>query len=210
MPWEAWGFETNLAGPVPIDDDDDDEVRVRGGDVTVAMFGGVGRCERSLRSGHARQPPTSGIYAVVGTRTAQFRSTQPGMPTVLPWQWRSGAKRLRIDGCIDHRMRAAFGACCEYDGRLSAVRYGTRTLLFSRANLAECQERGGRWVQVASTLNGPSPLGSWGRWRMLEMAEYTPASGDVYFFAVRSPPASHSRPPSPSPNTPASANLTHL
>ena len=186
MPWEAMGFEGNMAGPVQIDDDDDDHVRARGGDVMVAMFGGLGHCLRNLRSGQARE--TSGIYAIVGTRTAQLRGTQPGMPTVLPWHWQHGAKRLRIDGCIDNRMRAAFGTCCEYDGRLSAVRYGARTLLFSRANLAECQERGGRWVQVASTRNGTSPLGSWGRWRMIEMAEYVPASGDVYFFAVRSPP----------------------
>ena len=107
-------------------------------------------------------------------------------------QWGDGGK----DGDLDfanHRVAEGYAVTNSNMGHDNGVEPGayaayTQYLESARANLAECQERGGRWVQVASTRNGTSPLGSWGRWRMIEMAEYVPASGDVYFFAVRSPP----------------------
>ena len=75
-------------------------------------------------------------------------------------------------------------AGCEYDGRLSIVRFRRRWLLFARANLRDCAPRGGRFVQVATS----DDLSTWSPFRLLHVRGFEPAGADVYFWAAQRNP----------------------
>lgn len=98
----------------------------------------------------------------------------------LPLQWgperliRSGDKTST--GCIDELNHP-----CEYDGKLSAVKYRGGVMLFTRSNLAA---RGGaRHVQVTRSRDG---LSGWSRFEQLKLGSVGAARpGEIYFFTVR-------------------------
>merc|ERR1711938_408330 len=87
-------------------------------------------------------------------RTADARS--------LPLQWSRATTALSGDkastGCVDK-----LNTPCEYDGKLSVVRFKSHTLLFSRSNVSP--EGGHRHVQVALSADGVS---GWSRFRQLQ------------------------------------------
>ena len=97
LPYHAWGFEHNLAGPVALSFDES------GADLgDVAMFGSSSRCYWSVRTGHASTAPKTGIYVLTGRRTQPVLSSTrvngsshgdvgASRSTVLPWRvlWRS-------------------------------------------------------------------------------------------------------------------------
>lgn len=106
------------------------------------------------------------------------------------WQFHEGLRappRLAIGahhrGCTDRRLRTGYRAC-QYDGRLSLVQLRGLYLLYSRANLRECSDRGGRFVQVAASLD----LHRWRPMQMISIRGYEADSGDIYFFAVQRNP----------------------
>ena len=110
---------------------------------------------------------------------------QPGLGGgSLSVEW--STPRLVLDGssssgCVERRSRV--GPSCEFDGKLSVVRWQGRTWLFARANVAEC---GGRHVQVTWSADGVS---GWARWQLLQFCEGSVPLGasasNIYFFAVR-------------------------
>jgi hypothetical protein len=72
---------------------------------------------------------------------------------------------------------------CEYDGRLSVLRYREHILAFTRSNL---HTHGGRHVQVSSSLTG---FGGWSPFQQLAFEEYTTApQNNLYFASVRAVP----------------------
>ena len=86
------------------------------------------------------------------------------------------------DGCIERRSRffASMGhlGACEFDGRLSLVRFRGELRIYARANPAT---RGQRFVQTVASVDGGR---TWGRFEFIRIAEYDYTQGDVYFFAV--------------------------
>ena len=82
-------------------------------------------------------------------------------------------------GCVERRSRV--GPNCEFDGKLSVTKWRGRTLLYARANVAQC---GGRHVQMTSSLNG---VDGWARWQLLDFgrALQLGAATNLYFFTVR-------------------------
>lgn len=88
-----------------------------------------------------------GIHRVVGELRGAAAPLEGIAPTAaLRVEW--GAPRLVLDGspasgCVERRSRV--GPNCEFDGKLSTALLRGRTLVFARANVAEC---GGRHVQV--------------------------------------------------------------
>ena len=130
-------------------------------------------------------------------------------PTVLPLRW--SAPQLVLSGeptttgCVEARCvtseREVFwhdeaDKCpfprrgqrmhCEYDGKLSVVRFQGELLLFSRSN--PYAEGGGRHVQVSRSPLGPderSPL-ELGRYSQLVFDGYTMApENNIYLISVR-------------------------
>ena len=81
-------------------------------------------------------------------------------------------------GCID-RMAARL---CEYDGKVSAVRFRGRTHLFTRSNLVPTG--GGRHVQVASSADGVT---GWTCFEQLQIdgVRAFDAEFNLYFWTVR-------------------------
>ena len=81
-------------------------------------------------------------------------------------------------GCID-RMAARL---CEYDGKVSAVRFRGRTHLFTRSNLVPTG--GGRHVQVASSVDGVT---GWTCFEQLQIdgVRAFDAEFNLYFWTVR-------------------------
>ena len=84
-------------------------------------------------------------------------------------------------GCIERRdvvrMDWLTEGVCEYDGRLSLVEHRGSLVLYARANFAKS---GQRFVQAATRT-----AGTWSAFRPIELMEYQPRQGDVYFFAVQ-------------------------
>jgi hypothetical protein len=92
-------------------------------------------------------------------------------------------------GCVERRSPEALEwigvppGACEFDGRLSLARFRGRYWLYSRANLAP--SGGQRFVQVASSADAAD----WSAFELIRLRGFTPALGDVYFFAVQENPA---------------------
>ena len=99
--------------------------------------------------------------------------------------WQAGARWLfngTHPGCVERRSRffasMAHLNTCEFDGRVSLVRFGGKLRLYARANPAT---HGQRFVQTAASTDDGA---TWGRFSFINMDEYEYATGDVYFFAV--------------------------
>lgn len=72
---------------------------------------------------------------------------------------------------------------CEYDGKLTVLRYGGRVLAFTRSNL---YAHGGRHVQVSSSRFG---FEGWRPFQQLSFEQYTTApENNLYFAAIRAVP----------------------
>lgn len=102
---------------------------------------------------------------------------------VLPLRWSppqlvvSGSKKGT--GCM-HVLNGP--GDCEYDGKVSAVRFGGRLLLFTRSNLHG--SGGARHVQVTCSTDGVS---GWSRFRQVSIAGVTTgaSANNIYFFSVQ-------------------------
>ena len=96
-----------------------------------------------------------------------------------PLKWSEARPVLSGDkaatGCVDRINNP-----CEYDGKLSVVRFRSRTLLFSRSNVSP--EGGHRHVQVA---HSPDGMSSWSRFAQLQIEGVAPGAWEIYFFCVR-------------------------
>ena len=97
-------------------------------------------------------------------------------------------------GCIERRdptlITRGIGSYCEFDGRLAAVRFGGRLLVYTRANLAS---HGQRFVQFTATtdatnLDDASLQMRWDPFRLIAIDGYRPSHGEIYFFAVQQNP----------------------
>ena len=168
---------------------------------------GAARCGR--RSGHevpcypskAALPPYNGLWTARGR---SWRYTAPGTApistgaggeelarasTSVPTQWLEARWLFNGThaGCVERRSRfyasMAHLRTCEFDGRLSLVRFGHRLLLYARTNPAT---HGQRYVQMTASDDGGR---TWGRFSFISIGEYDYAQGDVYFFVVMSNPA---------------------
>jgi hypothetical protein len=73
-------------------------------------------------------------------------------------------------GCVERRSRfyasMAHLHTCEFDGRLSLVRFGHRLLLYARTNPAT---HGQRYVQMTASDDGGR---TWGRFSFISIGEY--------------------------------------
>lgn len=104
--------------------------------------------------------------------------------TLPPLAWSTPQLVLSGDpnttGCVDAVRE---GPSCEYDGKLSVVRFGRSTLLFTRSNLA--RSGGARHVQVTRSADG---VHGWERFEQLQIAGVAHGNPDVniYFLSVRS------------------------
>lgn len=115
----------------------------------------------------------------------------PSLVDAIDRQWFPYNKTMHIEhppiikaghpGCIEQRK--GFGGVCEYDGKLSIVRFGSRFLLYTRANLKP--EGGGRFVQVASS-DGEGISGGFAPFVQISIDGYDPQGpGNIYFAAVK-------------------------
>ena len=110
-----------------------------------------------------------------------WRITAPAMLPPLAWS----APQLVLTGdpnttgCVDVVRE---GPSCEFDGKLSVVRFRRSTLLFTRSNLAP--SGGGRHVQMARSTDG---IHGWDSFQQLQIAGVTHGAPEVniYFLAVR-------------------------
>ena len=82
-------------------------------------------------------------------------------------------------GCVDENSESGL---CEYDGKVSAVRFRGRTHLFTRSNLVPTG--GGRHVQVASSADGVT---GWTCFEQLQIdgVRAFDAEFNLYFWTVR-------------------------
>ena len=93
-------------------------------------------------------------------------------------------------GCIDRRpQRTGYPTrvACEFDARLSLVRFREDFWLYARANLRVNAIVGGRWVQV--TRSRQLEAGSWAAWSLVSVLGVDPDQLDLYFFAAQQNPA---------------------
>ena len=90
-------------------------------------------------------------------------------------------------GCIERRDADALqwvgvpAGKCEFDGRLALAHFNGRFWLYARANLAV---HGQRFVQASSSTD----LHTWSPFKPITVAGYTPAHGEIYFFAAQQNP----------------------
>ena len=142
---------------------------------TVVAYGGRHKVWRGWQ-GRRDEP---GIYRALG----RIVTNANGAPATISWS----APALILDGspesgCVERRRQ--IGTSCEFDGKLSVVSWRGRTLLYARANVADC---GARHVQVTSSADGQS---GWSRWQLLRFdstmlgGKWGPTT-NAYYFAVR-------------------------
>ena len=133
-------------------------------DGTLHAFGGQYRNYTGGKGEHAR-----------GIRHSTAASHGP----LLRWS----EPRVEIAGYTGHchERRSKFAPYCEFDGRLSAVYYRGRFLVFARANLAAAG--GARHVQMTSA----EPEGEWSRFQLVSVPGVR--AGDphtsIYFMLVQ-------------------------
>lgn len=70
---------------------------------------------------------------------------------------------------------------CEFDGRMSLAKFKDKYLLYVRANTGV---RGMRFVQVAESMTEVS----FGPFQLIQIDNYSPVQGEIYFFAVQTHP----------------------
>ena len=105
------------------------------------------------------------------------------------WGPRSISLEGHTAGCIE--QRAKFFGHCEFDGKLSAVHFRARVLLFARSNTA--RGGGGRHVQVTeSSADSAHDPASWSRFRLVNIPgiaagslSLVSPSANVYFLNVQ-------------------------
>ena len=90
----------------------------------------------------------------------------------------------RHAGCTERRT--AWRGVCQYDGKMSAVRFRRKTLLYARANANPCC--GGRAVQVASARTPEGPFGPLELVTFRGLSENSATDANVYFGAVSTNP----------------------
>ena len=92
-------------------------------------------------------------------------------------------------GCIEKRSRfyasMAHLGTCEFDGRVTLVRFKGVLRLYARANPAT---HGQRFVQTTASADDGH---TWGAFSFISIKEYDYSQGDVYFFAVSRNPGEH-------------------
>ena len=116
---------------------------------------------------------------------AQIGSLSPAAgATTVSLQWSEPELVLdgsRGSGCVERRSRV--GVDCEFDGKLSVVEWKGRTLIYARANTAEC---GARHIQMSSSADG---VRGWSQWAMVEFEGESlrvgSPSSNLYYFTVR-------------------------
>ena len=87
-------------------------------------------------------------------------------------------------GCVERRK--GFDGICNFDGRLSLVRFQRRFMLFARSNIKSLG--GGRHVQVA-TSSSDDAHGPWGAFALLSIEGYDPnGPGNIYMATVKRSP----------------------
>lgn len=92
--------------------------------------------------------------------------------------WSANKSQTR---CVEARPHMP--ELCEYDGKLTVLRYGGRVLAFTRSNL---YANGGRHVQVTSSRLG---FEGWSPFQQLSFEQYTTApENNLYFAAIRAVP----------------------
>ena len=134
------------------------------------------------------------LYAYGGTdarsQMAQWEGAHDGVyraRVVADGSLRDPERMLggRHDGCVE--KRDGFGGRCEFDGKLSVVEFGGRTLLFARANTVE--RHGGRHVQVTSSADGRT---AWAPFELLRVEGVrTEPGNNIYFFTADEWNATH-------------------
>ena len=161
---------------------------------TLHVFGGQYRNYTSGRGTHARgvyhasapvaalsSPPPAGEDGGSSSRPRATHSRSAVQNLSSIW----GPRRLQLEGfaagCIERRTK--FAPYCEFDGKLSAVHFRGRFLLFARANLGA--QGGARHVQMAS-IDAPL-LGSWSTFRLVQLPGVHAGRPDanIYFFTVQ-------------------------
>ena len=113
------------------------------------------------------------------------------------WQAGRAGSSTAHPGCVERRSRFASMAhpnTCEFDGRVSLVRFG-KLRLYARANPAT---HGQRFVQTAASTDDGA---TWGRFSFINMDEYEAATGDV--TSLPSHAILSTRPAPSSPSSPA-------
>jgi hypothetical protein len=152
-------------------------------------------------------PEFNGVWLARGNSWAFAQSGKGGISTQLSAEelaqrsdamsqagestWASSVRHIfngSAPGCTERRTRQhapmAYLGQCEFDGRLSMVRFRGQLRLFARANPAV---HGERFVQTVSSSDGGV---TWGRFSLVTIEEYDHAQGDIYFFAgERMPPS---------------------
>ena len=137
--------------------------------------------------------PHNGIWLVRG-KSWRYSSTKGiAASTSLDWgandvpsQWRDARPLINGShpGCVERRSQVLsrgrrVPSTCEYDGRLSLVRFHGRLLLFTRANPAEAGER---FVQLTTSVDDGR---SWTPFQMIILRGYEHKHGEIYFFAAQ-------------------------
>lgn len=194
-PWDEQQQDRNMAhnspSPLPVPGSNGTRFMLVGGlgvfrgAITSKMVTGLAAKAAGVGGGDMDTPEKPLTLVMAEPNSGIFMTTGPGW-AFDPHTWT--APRLLVSavhpGCVDNRLRAGYGAGCEYDGRVALVHHRGRYLLFTRANLDECQGRGGRFVQVTSSADTVT----WSPFSLVAIAEYSPPSGDIYFFAVQTSP----------------------
>ena len=141
--------------------------------------GGQGGARHTVdRSAHSSQ-----------TRSWLHSSGAVDEPPTTQWQHKRHILSGRHPGCVERRDATSRffnylhpGGVCEFDGRLSLVRYGPTLLLYARANPAA---HGSRHVQVTRSADDGA---TWSPFEQIELQNYA-GDGDIYFFGAQVNPS---------------------
>jgi hypothetical protein len=200
--WPVARMTHNLA--IERDDDDGGSFILVGGQFKLR---GSARCGRRSGNVVPCRPGLPGYNGLWMVRGRSWRFVDPGKGTsqistrlggeelarrsdeaILAGSSTWSADRARWifngthPGCIERRSRffasMAHLGSCEFDGRLSLVRFRGELRLFARANPAT---HGQRFVQTTSSADGGR---TWGPFAMVSIDGYEHSTGDIYFFAV--------------------------
>ena len=157
---------------------------------SLVLFGGRDMDTGKIENGIRRQE--HGIYRVVApveeavfSKVAQNSTHMIGDDRNL-LNWTSPELVLSGDpldtGCIERRDGVAR---CEFDGKLSVVRYRGQLLLFARANVSPVFDaiwgNGGRHLQVALSSDEGK---TWRPFRMVDFDGYMPSKANNIYYAI--------------------------
>lgn len=199
--WQVARLTHNLA----LTRDDDGRYLAVGGQFKV---NGAARCGKHVGNSipcHGSLPDYNGLWFAQSNELHFVQRGAPQISTRLSTSdlarrsdavnaagqssWANGAHWIfngTHPGCVERRTRqfasmARLGSC-EFDGRLSLVRFRGELRLYARANPAM---HGQRYVQTVASVDGGA---TWGRFQFVSVEQYDFAHGDIYFFAVSANP----------------------